>query len=135
MPLAFFMLVAGVLCAALCIGILYVLISMIYAMVVPDNSVVPASLATLGLTGAWIRNPMLLAIFVGALFLVLLIPIYTLIHKYLSSVGKLSPMGVVQRVVCILLWVAALSTAIPLGFTLADFLKEHFLFLCHYAPS
>ena len=54
------------------------------------------------------------------------IPIYALIHKYLSSVGKISPMGVVQRIVCILLWVAALSTAIPLGFTLFDHLKEFF---------
>ena len=102
------------------------LISMVYALVVSDNSAVPSSLATLGVTGAWIRNPMMLAIFVGALFLVLHIPIYALIHKYLSSVGKISPMGVVQRIVCILLWVAALSMAIPLGFTLFDHLKEFF---------
>ena len=119
------MLIAGVLCAALSIGILYVLISTLYTLVKSDGSTVPYGFETLGLTGVWARNPLTLGVFVVAFFMTLLIPIYAIVHKYLSATGKIAPMGVVQRVVCILLWVAALSTAIPLGFTLSDHLKEY----------
>jgi hypothetical protein len=80
----------------------------------------------MGLAGVWINNPKVLAIFIGVLFLALLIPIYAIIHMVLSLTGKIRPMGIVQRIVWIVLWIAAICTAIPLGFTITEYRDKYY---------
>ena len=122
--------ISVVVCLTLSIGFLTALIATVSALILPINSTVPFSLEAMGLTGAWIHNPTVLAIFVGLLFLALLIPIYAIIHMVLSLTGKIRPMGIVQRIVWIVLWIAAICTAVPLGFTIAEYhneyIKEHY---------
>lgn len=122
---AFFVLIALVVCVGLFIGFLFALIATVSALILPLHSTVPFSLEAMGLTGVWLNNPTILGIFVGALFLVLLIPIYGIVHMLLSLSGKIRPMGVVQRIVWIFLWVVAVCTAAPLGFTIADYHNQY----------
>ena len=122
---AFSVLIALVVCVGLFIGFLFALIATVSALILPLHSTVPFSLEAMGLTGVWLNNPIVLGIFVGALFLVLLIPIYSTIHMLLSLLGKIRPMGVIQRIVWIFLWVVAVCTAVPLGFTIADYHNQY----------
>ena len=122
---AFSILIALIVCLGLFVGFMFALIATVSALILPLHSTVPFSLEAMGLTGVWLNNPIVLGIFVGALFLVLLIPLYATIHMLLSLIGKIRPMGVVQRIVCIFLWVVAVCTAVPLGFTIADYHNQY----------
>lgn len=92
---AFFVLIALVVCVGLFIGFLFALIATVSALILPLHSTVPFSLEAMGLTGVWLNNPTVLGVFVGALFVALLIPIYATIHMLLSLSGKIRPMGIV----------------------------------------
>ena len=70
-------------------------------------------------------NDFITNFFVIAFFLVLLIPIYGITHMILSLTGKIRPMGVAQRIIWIFLWVVAVCTAVPLGFTIAEYHNEY----------
>ncbi|WP_028902419.1 PspC domain-containing protein [Prevotella sp. P6B4] len=124
--IAFAVIVSLVVCIALTFGFFGVLIATVSAMVLPLNSTLPFSLGAMGLEGAWVSNPKLLIIFVIALFLVLLIPIYAIIHMVLSLTGKIRPMGVVQRIVNIVLWVIAVCIAVPLGISIANYHYDYY---------
>ena len=122
---AFFVIIALIVCIGLFIGFLFALIATVSALILPLNSTVPFSLEAMGLTGVWLNNPTILGIFVAALFLALLIPIYGTIHMLLSLSGKIRPMGIIQRIVWIFLWVVAICTAAPLAFTIADYHNQY----------
>ena len=122
--IAFVVMISIIVCIALSLGFFGVLIATVSALVLPINSTIPFSLGAMGLTGAWLNNPTVLIIFVVALFLVLLIPIYAIIHMVFSLMGKIRPMGVIQRIVWIVLWVIAVCTVFPLGFTVAEYHNE-----------
>ena len=115
-----------VICMALSVGFIGLLIATVSALVLPLHSTLPFSLETMGLAGAWTSNPKMLIIFVAAIFLVLLLPIYAIIHMVLSLAGKIHPMGIAQRIVCIVLWLAAVCTAAPLGITIANYHYEYY---------
>ena len=126
MVIAFVVIISIVVCIALSLGFFGVLIATVSAMVLPLNSTLPFSLGAMGLEGAWVSNPKLLIIFVIALFLVLLLPIYAIIHMVLSLTGKIRPMGVIQRIVNIVLWVIAVCIAVPLGITIANYHYDYY---------
>jgi len=117
-------------CFAFLIAFLFTLIAAVSGLVLPLESSLPFSLSSMGFAGAWIHNPKILIMFVIALFFVLLIPVYALIHMLLSFGKKVRPMGIAQRIIWIVLWLAALCTVVPLGFTIAeydnDYIEEHF---------
>ena len=123
--ISFVVIISTIICFALFIGFLFALIATVCGLVLPLNSTIPFSLSSMGLAGAWIHNPKILGIFVIALFLVLLIPIYGITHMILSLTGKIRPMGVAQRIIWIFLWVVAVCTAVPLGFTIAEYHNEY----------
>ena len=123
---AFSVIISIIVCIALSFGFFGVLIATVCAMVLPLNSTLPFSLGAMGLEGAWISNPKMLIIFVIALFLVLLLPIYAIIHMVLSLAGKIRPMGIVQRIVNIVLWLIAICIAVPLGITIANYQNEYY---------
>ena len=123
--ISFVVIISTIICFALFIGFLFALIATVCGLVLPLNSTIPFSLSSMGLAGAWIHNPTILGIFVVAFFLVLLIPIYGISHMVLSLTGKIRPMGVAQRIIWIFLWVVAICTAVPLGFTIAEYHNEY----------
>ena len=124
--IAFSVIISIIVCIALSFGFFGVLIATVSAMVLPLNSTLPFSLGAMGLEGAWISNPKMLIIFVIALFLVLLLPIYAIIHMVLSLAGKIRPMGIVQRIVNIVLWLIAICIAVPLGITIVNYQNEYY---------
>ena len=117
--------IAMIVCFALCCGFLFALVVLVSALVFPISSNMPFSLETMGLAELYQTNPWVLILFVVALFILLLIPIYAIIHMVLSLSGKVQPMGIVQRIVWIVLWVAALCTIVPCGITMANYNAEH----------
>ena len=117
--------VAMIVCIALCCGFLFALVVLVSALVFPISSNMPFSLETMGLAELYQTNPLVLVLFAVALFLMLLIPIYAIIHMVLSLAGKVQPMGIVQRIVWIVLWVAALCTIVPCGITMANYSEDH----------
>ena len=117
--------IAMIVCIALCCGFLFALVVLVSALVFPISSTMPFSLEAMGLAELYQTNPWVLILFVVALFLLLLIPIYAIIHMVLSLAGKVQPMGIVQRIVWIILWIAALCTIVPCGITMANYNEEH----------
>ncbi|MBR1409655.1 MAG: PspC domain-containing protein [Prevotella sp.] len=117
--------IAMIVCIALCCGFLFALVVLVSALVFPISSTMPFSLEAMGLAELYQTNPWVLILFVVALFLLLLIPIYAIIHMVLSLAGKVQPMGIVQRIVWIILWIAALCTIVPCGITMANYNAEH----------
>ena len=121
----FFIAIAMIVCIALCCGFLFALVVLVSALVFPISSNMPFSLETMGLAELYQTNPWVLILFTIALFILLLIPIYAIIHMVLSLAGKVQPMGIVQRIVWIVLWIAALCTIVPCGITMANYNAEH----------
>jgi len=117
--------IAMIVCVALCCGFLFALVVLVSALVFPISSNMPFSLETMGLAELYQTNPMVLILFVIALFMMLLIPIYAIIHMVMSLSNKVQPMGIVQRIVWIVLWVAALCCIVPCGITMANYSQEH----------
>jgi hypothetical protein len=85
----------------------------------------------MGLAELYQSNPLVLILFALSLFMLLLIPIYAIVHLVLSLAGKASPMGTAQRIVWILLWIAALCCVVPCGITMAQYSRDHDNRKCH----
>ena len=122
----FFVGIAAILCIALCIGFLFVLVVTVSALAFPISSSMPFSLESMGLSYLYEHNPYVLLLFCGSLFVMLLVPIYAIIHMMLSLSGKVKPMGMVQRIVWIVLWIVALCCLVPCSITMTEYNKRHF---------
>ena len=118
--------VALVVCLLLCICALVALVMVVCALVLPISSSMPWSLESLGLAGLYQSNPMVIVLFTFTLFMLLLIPIYAIIHMVLSLTGKTQPMGTGQRVTLILLWIAALCCVVPCSIIMNQYSEEYF---------
>ena len=118
--------VALVVCLLLCICALVALVMVVCALVLPISSSMPWSLESLGLAGLYQSNPMVIVLFTFTLFMLLLIPIYAIIHMVLSLTGKTQPMGTGQRVTLILLWIAALCCVVPCFIIMNQYSEEYF---------
>lgn len=122
----FFVGIAAILCVALCIGFLFVLVVTVSALAFPVSSSMPFSLESMGLSYLYEHNPWVLLLFCGSLFVMLLVPIYAIIHMMMSLSGKVKPMGMVQRIVWIVLWIVALCCLVPCSITMTEYNKEHY---------
>jgi len=122
----FFVGMAMIACLVLCLGALFALVVIVCALALPITSNMPFSLDTLGLAGLYQTNPMVLILFAFALFMLLLIPIYAIIHMVLSLTGKTQPMGVGQRITWIILWIAALCCVVPTGIIMNQYSDDYF---------
>lgn len=113
----FFVGIAILIGAVFGIAFLGVLLTTIFALVMPATSTVtlPFTLGGMGLTEVWTFHPYLLIGFAVSLLAVLFIPVYAIIHLVLSLTGKVKPMSIAQRIVWIVLWMIALFMAIALG--------------------
>lgn len=115
--IGFFVGIAILVGFVLAIAFFGVLMTTVFALAMPATTAVtlPFTLGGMGLTEVWNEHPALLIGFTISLLAVLFLPLYAIIHMILSLTKKIQPMGVVQRIVCIVLWMIALFCAIPLG--------------------
>lgn len=120
----FFVGIASIIAIILFCGFLFALVVLISALTFPVNSYMPFSLQAMGLAELYETNPMILIIFVFSLFMMLLIPIYAIVHMLLSLSKKVQPMGIAQRIAWILLWIVALCSIIPCSISMAKFRHE-----------
>lgn len=118
--------IALIVCLFLCVCALVALVMVVCALVLPVSSSMPWSLESLGLAGLYQSNPMVIVLFTFTLFMLLLIPIYAIIHMVLSLTGKTQPMGIGQRITLILLWIAALCCVVPCGIIMNQYSEEFF---------
>lgn len=84
---------AMIVCLFLCLGSLFLLVVIVSALTLPITSNMPFSLEAMGLAELYQANPYVLLLFAFTLFMLLLIPIYAIVHMLLSLTGKTKPMG------------------------------------------
>ena len=94
---------------------LLILGTLIFIFIVPGEirSGLPFDLGYLNLAETIYIHPWAVAIFIVSLLLALFIPIYAITHMLLSKAGKMQPMGTVQRIGWIVIWLAALLAIFP----------------------
>lgn len=105
--------IAVIIGIALCVVFLAVLVVLVAAISLPVDGDMACTLQSMGFAEVWHDNPIVLYAFLVSLLALLLIPIYSIIHMLLSFGGKVKAMGVVQRIVFIVLWIASLCCFVP----------------------
>lgn len=120
-----FVTIAVIVGAVLGIAFLGVLMTTIFALVMPATIHMPFTLGGMELTEVWYFHPYVLIGFAVALLAVLFIPVYAITHMVLAMAKKIRPMGLAQRIVWIVLWVIALGCVITLGTTVAQYHNQY----------
>ena len=121
----FFVAIAVIAGILLALGALFALVVLVSALVLPVSSSLPFSLETMGLAGLYQSNPLVLILFAVSLFMLLIIPIYAIVHMVLSLNHRVKPMGTLQRIVWVVLWVAALCCVVPCGMTMMEYSERY----------
>ena len=85
----------------------------------------PFDLGYMNLPEIYATHPWLVVVFCVSLLLSLSLPVYAIIHILLEKAGKLRPMGIAQRILCILIWIVAMFTVFPTIFALQDLRSKH----------
>ena len=116
-----FVTIAVIVGAVLGVAFLGVLMTTIFALVMPATIHMPFTLGGMELTEVWYFHPYVLIGFAVALLAVLFIPVYAITHMVLSMAKKIRSMGIAQRIVWIVLWVIALGFVITLGTTIIQY--------------
>ena len=119
-----FVTIAVIVGAVLGIAFLGVLMTTIFALVMPATIRMPFTLGGMELTEVWYFHPYVLIGFAVALLAVLFIPVYAITHMVLAMAKKIRPMGLAQRIVWIVLWVIAIAFVITLGTTVVQYHNE-----------
>lgn len=116
-----FVAMALVACVFLCIGALFLLLMIVCTIVLPVTS-----MEVFGLPQPYQGNPIILVLFFIALLMLLVIPIYAIIHMVLSLAGRTQPMSIGQRTLWIILWVLALCCVVPCGIAINQRSNQYF---------
>ena len=120
--LGFFLGIA-ILCGfTLAICAVVVVVSFIIIFTVPTASSysMPFNLENLNLPELFAVHPWAVFLFIVGTLLMLLIPIYAIIHMILSRAGKTQSMSIAQRIAWIVLWLMSLCTFFPTMIYLHD---------------
>ena len=99
----------------LLVCLLLIIVSIIIVFTVPSAMHIPLpfDINYLNLAEMYASHPWVVAVFIAGLLLTLFIPLYAIGHMLLSKSGKIQPMGIGQRILWIVLWLAALFSMIP----------------------
>ncbi len=113
---------------ALLVCLLLVVISMVIVFTVPaaTRMSLPFDIGYLNLPELFSVHPWIVIAFIASLLLVFFIPLYAIGHMLLSKSGKTQPMGTGQRIVWIVLWIAALCCMIPSFIWINEKASEHY---------
>ena len=124
----FFVGIAVICGLALLVCLLLVVISMVIVFTVPaaTRMSLPFDIGYLNLPELFAVHPWIVIAFIASLLLVFFIPLYAIGHMLLSKSGKTQPMGTGQRIVWIVLWIAALCCMIPSLIWINEKASEHY---------
>ena len=111
---AFFVAIASVVGFALLVSLLLIIVSLVIVFTVPSVRMsLPFEFEDLHLAELMSVHPWIVIAFVIGLLLALCIPLYAIAHMLFSRAGKVQPMGIGQRILWIVLWVASLCCLFP----------------------
>ena len=112
-------------CLAMIAGLIFLVVAIVSALVLPLSADMPFSLEAMGLAEIYQNHTWVLVVFAISLLLLLVIPVYAIIHLVLSLVGKVQPMGMTQRIVWLVLWLIALCGVVPTGIMMGTYHDEY----------
>ena len=110
-----FVAVAAIFGLSLLVCLFLIIVSIVIAFTVPaaQDWDLPFAIGNMNLPELINVHPWVVIIFILGLLLTLFIPLYAIGHMLLTKAGKTQPMGIAQRIMWIVLWVAALGSMIP----------------------
>ena len=111
---AFFVAIASIVGVVLLVCLLLIIVSLVVVFTVPSvRMTLPFDIDDLNLPELISVHPWVVIVFIVGLVLTLAIPLYAICHMLFSKAGKVQPMGIGQRVLWIVIWLASLCSMIP----------------------
>ena len=111
---AFFVAIASIVGVVLLVSLLLIIVSLVVVFTVPSvRMTLPFDIDDLNLPELISVHPWVVIVFIVGLVLTLAIPLYAICHMLFSKAGKVQPMGIGQRVLWIVIWLASLCSMIP----------------------
>ncbi|MBQ6204871.1 MAG: PspC domain-containing protein [Prevotella sp.] len=110
-----FIFVAATCGLSLLVCLFLIIVSIVIAFTIPaaSNWDLPFAIGNMNLPELINVHPWVVITFILGLLLTLFIPLYAIGHMLLTKAGKTQPMGIAQRIIWIVLWVASLCCMIP----------------------
>ena len=111
---AFFVAIASIVGVVLLVCLLLIIVSLVVVFTVPSvRMTLLFDIDDLNLPELISVHPWIVIVFIVGLVLTLAIPLYAICHMLFSKAGKVQPMGIGQRVLWIVIWLASLCSMIP----------------------
>ena len=124
---AFFVAIAAIVGVALLVSLLLIIVSLVVVFTVPSVRMsLPFDLDRLDLPILIEAHPWIVIVFIVGLVLTLAIPLYAIAHMLFSKAGKVQPMGIGQRMLWIIIWLASLCSMIPALVWIQEQEREHY---------
>ena len=106
--------IAAIVGLVLLVCLLLIIVSLVVVFTVPSvGMTLPFDIDDLHLAELMSVHPWIVIVFIIGLLLALCIPLYAIAHMLFSRAGKVQPMGIGQRILWIVLWVASLCCLFP----------------------
>ena len=118
---------AAIIGLVLLVCLLLIIVSLVVVFTVPSvRTSLPFDFEDLHLAELMSVHPWIVIAFIIGLLLALCIPLYAIAHMLFSRAGKVQPMGIGQRILWIVLWVASLCCLFPALIWIQEQEKEEY---------
>ena len=118
---------AAIVGLVLLVCLLLIIVSLVVVFTVPSvRMTLPFDIDDLNLSELISVHPWIVIVFIVGLVLTLAIPLYAIAHMLFSKAGKVQPMGIGQRVLWIVIWLASLCSMIPALVWIQEQEREHY---------
>ena len=118
---------AAIVGLVLLVCLLLIIVSLVVVFTVPSVRMsLPFDFEDLHLAELMSVHPWIVIAFIIGLLLALCIPLYAIAHMLFSRAGKVQPMGIGQRILWIVLWVASLCCLFPALVWIQEQEREHY---------
>ena len=118
---------AAIVGLVLLVCLLLIIVSLVVVFTVPSvRMTLPFDIDDLHLAELMSVHPWIVIVFIIGLLLALCIPLYAIAHMLFSRAGKVQPMGIGQRILWIVLWVASLCCLFPALIWIQEQEKEEY---------
>ena len=118
---------AAIVGLVLLVCLLLIIVSLVVVFTVPSVRMsLPFDFEDLHLAELMSVHPWIVIVFIVGLLLALCIPLYAIAHMLFSRAGKVQPMGIGQRILWIVLWVASLCCLFPALIWIQEQEKEEY---------
>jgi phage shock protein PspC (stress-responsive transcriptional regulator) len=119
--------IAAIIGLVLLVCLLLIIVSLVVVFTVPSvRTSLPFEFEDLHLAELMSVHPWIVIVFIIGLLLALCIPLYAIAHMLFSRAGKVQPMGIGQRILWIVLWVASLCCLFPALIWIQEQEKERY---------